>query len=98
MRSIPGGYSTLRLLDFVASSGEIADRNEIESVLAKGGLTKQPFTTFTTSKSTHGRRSMPTPAPHKVQRYGWIPDLPDARDHVYAAPRAFMGRRLPAQV
>jgi len=23
---------------------------------------------------------------HKIQRYGWIPDLPDARDHMYAAP------------
>ena len=23
---------------------------------------------------------------HKIQRYGWIPDLPDARDHLYAAP------------
>jgi len=22
-----------------------------------------------------------------VSRYGWVPDLPDARDHVYAAPR-----------
>ena len=41
---------------------------------------------------------MPAPTPHRIQRYGWIPDLPDARDHVYAAPRAFMGRRLPTQV
>ena len=24
--------------------------------------------------------------PHKIKRYGWIPDLPDARDHLYAAP------------
>ena len=24
--------------------------------------------------------------PHKIQRYGWVPDLPDARDHLYAAP------------
>ncbi len=23
---------------------------------------------------------------HKIQRYGWIPDLPDHRDHLYAAP------------
>ena len=23
---------------------------------------------------------------HKIQTYGWIPDLPDARDHLYAAP------------
>jgi C1A family cysteine protease len=24
--------------------------------------------------------------PHRIQRYGWIRDLPDARDHLYAAP------------
>ena len=24
--------------------------------------------------------------PYKIQRYGWMPDLPDARDHLYAAP------------
>jgi C1A family cysteine protease len=23
---------------------------------------------------------------HKIQRYGWVPDLPDHRDHLYAAP------------
>ena len=23
---------------------------------------------------------------HKIPKYGWIPDLPDARDHLYAAP------------
>ena len=22
----------------------------------------------------------------KIKRYGWIPDLPDHRDHLYAAP------------
>ncbi len=26
------------------------------------------------------------PQPRKVQRYGWKPDLPDFRDHLYAAP------------
>ena len=39
---------------------------------------------------------MPTATRHKVQRYGWIPDLPDARDHLYAAPAPVM-RALPAQ-
>lgn len=24
--------------------------------------------------------------PYKIARYGWIPDLPDQRDHIYAAP------------
>ncbi|HEX7967189.1 MAG TPA: C1 family peptidase [Stellaceae bacterium] len=34
---------------------------------------------------------------HKIQRYGWIPDLPDARDHLYAAPPAILGA-LPPKV
>jgi C1A family cysteine protease len=34
---------------------------------------------------------------YKIQRYGWIPDLPDARDHLYAAPPAVLGA-LPAKV
>jgi C1A family cysteine protease len=32
--------------------------------------------------------------PYKIQRYGWIPDLPDARDHLYAAPAPVL-RALP---
>ena len=41
---------------------------------------------------------MATPAtPYKIQRYGWIPDLPDARDHLYAAPAAVM-TALPPKV
>ncbi len=39
---------------------------------------------------------MATPAtPHKIQRYGWIPDLPDARDHLYGAPVAIMAALPP---
>ncbi len=33
----------------------------------------------------------------KVQRYGWIPDLPDHRDQMYAAPPEFLAA-LPASV
>lgn len=33
----------------------------------------------------------------KIKRYGWIPDLPDARDHMYAAPSAVM-TKLPPNV
>jgi len=33
----------------------------------------------------------------KVARYGWLPDLPDHRDHVYAAPVKITGA-LPAKV
>lgn len=29
---------------------------------------------------------MSTPARRKVARYGWVPDLPDARDFLYSAP------------
>jgi C1A family cysteine protease len=34
---------------------------------------------------------------HKVKRYGWVPDLTDARDHLFAAPIATMAA-LPASV
>jgi C1A family cysteine protease len=35
--------------------------------------------------------------PRTTKKYGWVPDLPDARDHLYAAPRPFM-LNLPARV
>src|SRR6184192_3498556 len=28
--------------------------------------------------------------PRKIRRYGWIPDQPDQRDHLYAAPPQFL--------
>ena len=40
---------------------------------------------------------MNSPTPRNVARYGWVPDLPDARDHMYAAPRAAVAN-LPASV
>jgi C1A family cysteine protease len=37
------------------------------------------------------------PTPRKIARYGWVPDLPDARDHLFAAPpRTLVG--LPRSV
>jgi C1A family cysteine protease len=33
----------------------------------------------------------------KIARYGWLPDLPDQRDHLYAAPVAMAGA-IPASV
>jgi len=32
---------------------------------------------------------------HKIKRYGWIPDLPDQRDHMYAAPFEVLGKLPP---
>lgn len=37
------------------------------------------------------------PTPHTIQRYGWVPDLPDQRDFLYAAPTPFQ-KDLPASV
>src|SRR6202049_4854904 len=34
--------------------------------------------------------------PLKIARYGWIPDLPDQRDHLYAAPPAFLAALPPS--
>jgi len=33
---------------------------------------------------------------HRVQRYGWIPDLPDARDLQFSAPMAVLGTLPPS--
>jgi C1A family cysteine protease len=33
--------------------------------------------------------------PRKVRRYGWIPDQPDQRDHLYAAPTQFLAALPP---
>src|SRR5260370_679441 len=35
--------------------------------------------------------------PRKIRRYGWIPDQPDQRDHLYAAPPQFLAA-LPPKV
>jgi C1A family cysteine protease len=34
---------------------------------------------------------------HKIKRFGWVPDLPDHRDHFYAAPLVNLGK-LPDKV
>ena len=34
----------------------------------------------------------------RTPRFGWIPDLPDHRDHVYAAPAAILKKKLPIKV
>jgi C1A family cysteine protease len=34
--------------------------------------------------------------PRKIRRYGWIPDQPDQRDHLYAAPAQFLAALPPS--
>lgn len=34
--------------------------------------------------------------PYNVKHYGWVPDLPDARDHLYSAPMAAIGPLPPS--
>jgi C1A family cysteine protease len=40
---------------------------------------------------------VPEPVARQIKRFGWVPDLPDARDHLYAAPPRFL-TALPTQV
>ena len=35
--------------------------------------------------------------PRKVARYGWVPDLPDHRDYLFAAPASVLAK-LPAKI
>jgi C1A family cysteine protease len=48
-----------------------------------------------------GAAAMRSPTPltriRRIKRYGWIPDIPDQRDYLYAAPPAFL-RALPPRV
>src|SRR5438309_10585387 len=37
-----------------------------------------------------------SPTRHHVTRYGWVPDLPDARDHLYSAPITAIGPLPPS--
>lgn len=58
-----------------------------------------------TAHATDAKRNGAAPAPaqagglvsRKVQRHGWIPDLPDQRDFLYAAPAPFQ-RDVPPKV
>src|SRR5438128_696006 len=34
---------------------------------------------------------------YHIKRYGWLPDVPDQRDHVYAAPSGVL-HKLPAKI
>src|SRR5437868_15337972 len=43
------------------------------------------------------RSSTSTTRIRKIKRYGWVPDIPDQRDYLYAAPPAFL-RALPARI
>src|SRR5438270_9935471 len=52
------------------------------------------------SRRSQPRRPSPSASPartRKIKRYGWIPDIPDQRDFLYAAPPAFL-RALPPRV
>ncbi len=33
--------------------------------------------------------------PRRIKKFGWVPDLPDARDHVYSAPIPLLGAMPP---
>jgi len=35
--------------------------------------------------------------PRRIKKFGWVPDLPDARDHVYSAPIPLLGA-MPASI
>lgn len=42
-------------------------------------------------------KSSSAPAIHKIQKFGWVPDLPDQRDFMYAAPAPFQ-QNIPPSV
>src|SRR5437773_1519812 len=48
-------------------------------------------------RGSAGKRSSTSTRIRKIKRYGWIPDIPDQRDYLYAAPPAFL-RALPPRI
>src|SRR6266403_3711889 len=59
---------------------------------------KSPSVAAVAGRGSAARRSSTsTTRIRKIKRYGWIPDLPDQRDYLYAAPPAFL-RALPPRV
>src|SRR5436305_5942226 len=38
---------------------------------------------------------MTAPTPRPASRYGWIPDLPDHRDHLFSTPQPVLGELPP---
>ena len=59
---------------------------------------KSPSVAAVAGRGSAARRSSTsTTRIRKIKRYGWIPDIPDQRDYLYAAPPAFL-RALPARI
>ena len=59
---------------------------------------KSPSVVAVAGRGSAARRSLTsTTRIRKIKRYGWIPDIPDQRDYLYAAPPAFL-RALPARI
>src|SRR5438067_6310021 len=49
------------------------------------------------ARRAHSGRRTHKPAPSRRKGLGWIPDLPDHRDFLYAAPPVFL-RALPSKI
>ncbi|HKR54449.1 MAG TPA: C1 family peptidase, partial [Chthoniobacterales bacterium] len=59
---------------------------------------KSPAVAAVSGRGSTGSVRTGSPArTRKIKRYGWIPDIPDQRDFLYAAPPAFL-RALPRKV
>src|SRR5438445_5498679 len=61
-----------------------ARKRSVAAVVGRGPSGKRSSTPITTRI-------------RKIKRYGWIPDIPDQRDYLYAAPPAFL-RALPPRI
>lgn len=55
-----------------------------------------PVTRHPRARSSRGRPGRSGLRRRQIRRYGWIPDLPDSRDFVYAAPLARLGPLPPS--
>src|SRR5262249_11230343 len=66
--------------------------------LTSGPVTlRSPPWQVTARDDGHLRTQGGVSMPYSIKRFGWLPDLPDARDYTYAAPLAAL-RKLPVKV
>jgi C1A family cysteine protease len=71
----------------------------IPSQLCHGVPTEQPKEQLMPKAKPAPKKSKAAIAPaiHSIQRYGWVPDLPDQRDFLYAAPAPFQQNIPPSK-
>jgi len=77
------GFLPANLLSCRKNAATSRQHSSVSAVAGRGSAGKRSSTSTTRIR--------------KIKRCGWIPDIPDQRDYLYAAPPAFL-RALPPRI